>query len=298
MNELEKLSKEDKKNYLRYLQRMTESMNFSTKGLIPIMCQDKKNILDVGCGSGVLLNAIEKNNPKATITGIDLNNNSIEKLKMLGKNWQLYHQDLMEISNINPKYDAIIFSSVLHEVSSYYPDIKKRFTSTPIVEYFNKANDLLCTSGSIILRDGLLIDENIRNQKALISFKNINDSYWLYRFQKDFRGFDKLQDVDCSIKKINNNVFEVGLTFLKEFLYTFTWGKESYHREIKERFGILDKKAWLKLLEKSGFDIDTVVESKEQYEEYLAPKVNITDANGNKFTYPMMTILIKAKKIK
>ena len=293
MNELEKLSREYKLNYLRYLKRMTESMKVSTKGLIPIMCHDKTNILDVGCGSGVLLNAILNNNPKATVTGIDLNSDSIEKLKKINKNWKLYNKDLM---NIVGNYDTIIFSSVLHEISSYHIDLNKRFTSIPIFESFQKANELLCDDGNIILRDGLLVDYDILNKKEYISFNNVDDSYWLYRFQNDFRGFDKLEEVDCSIKRVDNNIFEVGLAFLKEFLYTFTWGVESYNREVKERFGILDKKTWIALLEKSGFSIDTIVESKEQYEDYLLPKVTITNIDGKRFNYPMMTILIKAKK--
>ena len=298
MNELERLSSNNQENYLRYLRRMTESMKVSTKGLIPIMCSDKKNILDVGCGSGVLMQAIENTNPKATITGIDLNEESINKLKKLGNNWKLYHTDLMNLSKNKHAFDTVIFSSVLHEVSSYCDDLEKRFTSVPIEECFQKANELLCLDGIIILRDGLLIDKKMRNQKVYITFKNHEDVIWLYRFQKDFQGFDKLIDVDRDIKVVNKNTFIVGLTFLKEFLYTFTWGKSSYPREVKERFGILDKETWLCLLEESGFYIDTVVESREEYEKYLSPKVEITNINGNTFTYPMMSILVKAKKNK
>ena len=298
MNELERLSFENRKNYLLYLKRMTESMKVSTKGLIPVMCYARENILDVGCGSGVLLKAIEEINPNASLTGIDLNGESIKKLMELKNKWQLYQTDLMNLKKEEKMYDTIIFSSVLHEVSSYYADMSKRFTNLPILDCFKKSNELLMNDGYIILRDGLMIDKQDWNEKYYILFKNINDSYWLYRFQKDFRGFDKIPELDTSIRRINNYTFEVGLAFLKEFLYTFTWGKESYNREINERFGILDKDSWLELLDRSGFYIDTVVESKEEYEKYLAPKIEVTNLNGDSFRYPMMTILIKAKKIK
>ena len=44
--------------------------------------------------------------------------------------------------------------------------------------------------------------------------------------------------------------------------------------------------------------IETVIESREEYEKYLSPKVLIYNLDGSKFMYPMMTILIKAKKNK
>ena len=295
MNKLEELSKENKENYLRYLKRMTESMKTSTKGLIPIMCATKEKILDVGCGSGVIMEAIEELNPKASITGIDLNKETINKLRQLGKNWKLYHLDLMNLTN--HKYDAVIYSSVLHEISSYHIDNKKRFTDIPISESFRKTNELLNIDGEIVLRDGLLIDKKLQNKKVLIKFTDPKEVIWLYKFRNDFLGFDKL-NIDKDITKIDNNTYKVGLTFLKEFLYTYTWGKSSYNREIQERFGILDKDTWIKLLEENGFMIETVIESREEYEKYLSPKVLIYNLDGSKFTYPMMTILIKAKKNK
>ena len=158
MNKLEELSKKDKANYQLYLKRMTESMKYSTKGLIPILASEAENILDVGCGSGVMLNALEKNNHKAILTGLDLNVEAINKLKMLGKDWKLYHMDFMDLSKV--KYDAIIFSSILHEISSYYPDIDLRFTDIPIYQALLKANALLKKDGFIVLRDGLLVSKN------------------------------------------------------------------------------------------------------------------------------------------
>ena len=296
MNKLEKLSKENQTNYLRYLKRMTESMKTSTKGLIPTLCTKSNSILDVGCGSGVLMEAISNINPKTKITGIDLNKEAIDKLKKLGKNWELYHMDLMNLNN--KKYDTVIYSSVLHEISSYHPSDEKRFTEIPIKEAFIKTNELLEMNGSIILRDGLLVDRENRNKPVVIRFINQDDANWLYKFQNDFRGFDNLFAVNTKIIKIDDSRFIVGLTFLKEFLYTFTWGASSYPREVEERFGILDKETWINLLEDSGFEVETIVESKEEYEKYLSPKVELKDIHGNKLIYPMMTILIKARKEK
>ena len=294
MNKLEELSKKNKENYQRYLVRMTESMKYSTKGLIPLLAKNSNNILDVGCGSGVMLKALEKENPKVKLTGIDLNIDAIKRLKE-NTNWKLYHMDFMDLSNI--KFDTIIFSSILHEISSYHKDLNKRFTEQPILEALEKSNELLNDGGNIIVRDGLLSPINERHNKLVITFTDLNDHVWLYRFQKDFKGFDNL-DIDTNIVKLENNRYLVSEGFLKEFLCTYTWGEESYSREINERFGIITKDEWISLINKSGFRIETLVESKEEYEKYLSKKISITDKFGNPYEYPNMTILFKAKKIK
>lgn len=295
MNELEKLMNENKDNYERYLRRMTYSMTKSTKGIIPFLAKDGENILDVGCGSGVMLTALENENKKAKLTGIDLNIEAINKLKLLNHNWQLYHINFMDLKEKG--YDTIIFSSILHEISSYHSDLDKRFTSIPIKEAFDKSNELLTNNGSIILRDGLLVDENNMNNQLMISFNNPDDYNILTRFQHDFKGFNKI-DVDNRIYTMGSNLYIVTERFLKEFLYTYTWGEESYNREVKERFGILTKDEWISLLEKAGFNIDYLTLACEEYEKYLSKKITIMDLNGNKYNYPFMTILVKARKSK
>ena len=295
MNELERLSSENKENYKRYLKRMTESMKYSTKGLIPLLAKNGKNILDVGCGSGVMLNALESENEGSYLTGIDLNIDAINNLKQYNKKWNLYHIDFMELNNI--KFDTIIFSSILHEISSYHKDLSKRFTEKPILAAFKKCNNLLEDNGTIILRDGLLSPINERNNMLTVSFTDVSDDMWLYKFKNDFKGFDNL-DINTKIIKLKENKYMVSEGFLKEFLYTYTWGEESYPREINERFGILTKDEWISLLKEAGFKIETIIESREEYEKYLSPRVNITYENGMTYEYPNMTIIFKAQKLK
>lgn len=294
MNKLEELSNNNKENYQRYLRIMTESMKYSTKGLIPLLVKKSNNILDVGCGSGVMLKALENENPKAKLTGLDLNIDAIKKL-MQNTNWKLYHLDFMDLKNV--KFDTIIFSSILHEISSYNNDLSKRFTEKPILEALEKSNELLDDDGIIVVRDGLMSSKSKRNNKLIVSFANTDDEIWLYRFQNDFRGFDKL-DINTKINKIANNKYLVSEGFLKEFLCKYTWGEDSYHREINERFGILTKDEWLSLVKEAGFEIETVIEAKEEYEKFLSKKIRITDEYGKKYEYPNMSLTLKAKKIK
>ena len=295
MNKLEELSKENQENYQIYLKRMTESMKYSTKGLIPLLAKNSKNILDVGCGSGVMLKALEIENPNSTLTGLDLNIDAINELRKSNSNWKLYHMDFMNLKEV--KFDTIIFSSILHEISSYHNNPAKRFTSTPILEAFIKSNSLLEDGGSIIVRDGLLLPEDKSYNKVLVSFTKVEDGEWLYRFKNDFKGFTNT-NINTEIIKLDNNMYLIAEGFLKEFLCKYTWGEESYPREINERFGILTKDMWISLLKEAGFKVETIIESKEEYEKYLSPRIKITDKSGNYYEYPNMTITLKAQKVK
>lgn len=291
MNTLEKLSHDNQKNYQRYLKRMTDSLKFSSKGLIPSLVKDGDNILDVGCGSGVLLKAIEDVNPTARLTGIDLNIDAIKELE-LNSDYNVYHMNFFDVCDT---FDTVVFSSILHEISSYDENDDKRFTEIPIKEAFEKTRDILTDSGVIVLRDGLLSDKKHKDNKVIVSFKKPQDEYWLYRFKEDFRGFDKL-DIDTSITEIDANRNIVSEGFLKEFLCTYTWGESSFPREVQERFGILTEEDWIRLLIETGFEIEQIIKSKEEYEKYLSPKVNLTYTDMKKFVYPDMSILIRARK--
>ena len=295
MNRLEELSENNKENYQIYLKRMTESMKYSTKGLIPLLAKNSNNILDVGCGSGVMLKALEIENPNAILTGLDLNIDAINSLKKYNDKWKLYHMDFMDLKKV--KFDTIIFSSILHEISSYNSDLEKRFTEEPILEALVKSNDLLDENGTIIIRDGLLSPVEERNIVRRIKFFNQKDAIWLYRFQKDFRGFDNI-NINTQIDRIDDSNYLVAEGFLKEFLCKYTWGPESYPREINERFGILTKPEWLSVLKEAGFKVETIIESKEEYEKYLSPKIRIKGDGFEPYEYPNMSITFKATKVK
>lgn len=293
MNQLEKLSNSNRENYQRYLKRMTESVRNSTKGFLPIMARQGRKILDVGCGSGVLLFAMAEENPTAELTGLDLNAEAIRKLSEAEGPWKLIHGDFMDTEEGG--YDTIVFSSILHEISSYHEDSAKRFTAAPILDAFLKCREILTDGGCILIRDGVMVEEHEQNEPELLSFLKPGDEQWLYRFQKDFRGFDKCE-IDCTIRETGDGRYIVGQGFLKEFLSTYTWGEESYEREICERFGILCKSEWIDALNKAGFTVETVSESKEEYETYLSDRVMITNPDGTPYRYPYMSIILKAQK--
>lgn len=83
--------------------------------------KSKQKILDVGCGNGSVAIDIAYNRPSCEIIGIDINQSSINKAKLLLKNSKLKNVSFkkIDISNdIRIDADVIILSNVLEHIEN------------------------------------------------------------------------------------------------------------------------------------------------------------------------------------
>ncbi len=110
--------------------------NFAYNNWILKNVQDKKRILDVGCGDGRLI--FELTNEHNLLTGIDLNKESIATAKNNNKynNVSFIEGDFLSY-NFKEKYDAIIFVASIHHLN--------------MKEALKKAKELLNQNGLIII---------------------------------------------------------------------------------------------------------------------------------------------------
>ena len=263
-NKLEELTKENRGNYDLYLKRMTQSISQSSKGLIPFFAAQCKKILDVGCGSGILMQAIKAVNPDAKIVGIDINQSAVDTCVEQGLD--VRNATLSDLVKSGETFDCLIFSSVLHEFSSY--DEKAPFTEKPIEDAIADASKITDKGGFIIIRDGIRVAENGRVELVKINFKNPEDAIWIERFKKDFPDYHETVQLEPGVLSKEN---------AKEFLYTFTWGDKSWPREVQERFGIMTIENWEAMARRNGFDIKNLMISAEEYKKYLKDKIEIDD---------------------
>lgn len=110
-----------------------------------------KYVLDVGCHTGQLTMAMANRHPSAVFHGIDVDKEAIKKAhkKSIGHTYNTmfvthYLRDMLSMSQ---KYDAVVFSSVLHEIYSYGQGMSS------VVKALADAYELLKPGGRIILRD-------------------------------------------------------------------------------------------------------------------------------------------------
>ena len=84
-----------------------------------------------------------------------------------------------------------------------------------------------------------------------------------------------------------------------EFLYTYTWGEQSYPLEVQEQFGYYTPSEYEKMI------LETLKNSKiiyskaflqDGYETHLNNKINFYDENNNSVSLPNSTYILVIEK--
>ncbi len=283
-------------NEIDYLATMNASMS-NKKVLLNYIVGN--NILDVGPGGGALMDMIEESNPDYNVFGVDISSNVIDELNEKkvkeNRNWTLMKGDALYLEKVFAKdsIDTIIYSSIIHELYSYIEYNGKKFNIDTVIKTLKSAYEIIPVGGRIIIRDGIKTEPE--NQYRIIEFKNEKDVNILNNYCQDFKGRE------ITYKKIDNNKYKLLVNDAMEFLYTYTWGENSYPLEVQEQFGYLTPSEYVKLIEEN-LPKCKIIECKaflqEGYEENLLNKISIYDENMNVVKLPNSTCIIVIEKEK
>ena len=264
-------------NYQTYLRRMTESYDNTTKSLIPFYSaqavRDLRDprILDVGIGSGVVGKGLRAMIPNAEIYGIDMVQDNINEAPE-GIYDHLVTGKFEEYSGGETRFDAIVFSSVLHEIGSY--SATDRFGESPIRTALLHAHALLKPGGVTIIREGLAENESRCGEPVLAKLCTEQDAAALMRFFRERPLIEngehpEIRQLPEKVPSDGTYDYLVPRDLLREFLCTWTWGEKSWGREIRERFCYFSAAKWDALLSECGFDVITDIRSPEEYPKYF-----------------------------
>lgn len=281
-------------NEIDYLNTMNNSLKQKAIILDYIV---GNSVLDVGPGGGALLDLIEKKIPNSDIKGIDLSENVINELtkKKLkeGHMWNIIKGDALNLTKYfaNNSIDTIIFSSIIHELYSYISYNGKKFNKDTIKVALKEAYSILSINGRIIIRDGIM--SSPVNSYRIIEFNDKEDIKKLDRYINDFKGRK------ITYEKISDNKVKMLINDAMEFLYTYTWGEESYPLEVQEQFGYFTLDEYITFI-KENLPNAKIIESKSYlqkgYEENLLPKINFYDEDMNVVSLPDSTSIIVIEK--
>lgn len=154
---------------------------------------DPKHILDLGTGTGLLLHFMTQKYPKATLTGIDINAESLEcarenfQINNLEKITTLIHGDFLKPNNPYPvsQFDAIITNPPFFENQLKSNDAVKsksrHFNTGEMQLFFHQIDRLLTPNGSVYVVLPPQIDirkltTKLHVRRAAIIYAQINKS--------------------------------------------------------------------------------------------------------------------------
>lgn len=281
-------------NEIDYLNTMNSSLQYKSKILDYIVGE---NVLDVGPGGGALMDLMLDKNPNLNVYGIDIAQNVIDSLnkkkKKENRSWNVIQGDALNLDKFFKvgSIDTIIYSSIIHELYSYIEYNGKKFNHETIAKTLTSAYSILPKGGRIIIRDGIMTEPT--NQYRIISFRNESDIEILKRYSNDFKGRN------IKYELLNNNTVKMLVNDAMEFLYTYTWGEDSYALEVKEQFGYFTPSDYQKFIN-DNLDNCKILMCKpflqEGYEENLLNKITIYDDNYNQVKLPNSTCIIVIEK--
>ncbi len=278
-----------------YLNTMDESLKFKK----PLLDYIKGNtIVDIGPAGGSLMDEIEKRHPEKSIIGVDISDNVIEDLKARKKlenhSWKPVKGNAFKLDDIfkNGEVDTFIFSSVLHEIFSYPTLTDKPFNIEAVKAALRSAYKVLPVGGRLIIRDGIMTDSK---DTRIIRFRNPGDLEFLKQYILDFKG----RPITYTITSPNS--VEMDINDAMEFLYTYTWGKESYAQEVQEQFGYFTPKQYMDTVMKCFNGNAKIIKAdhflQDGYEEHLLNRIDFLNTDMVPVKLPDSTFILVVEKI-
>ena len=287
----DRLNNEDK-----YLMTMN-NVSASTKDSI-IDYVTGESVVDVGSGGGILLDKLEGKFPDKQIIGTDISTNVIETLDQKkhreGHKWNVLVHNFVD-STMEREVGSIIFSSILHEIYSYTEGANGKFDIDSVKLALRNAYDSLGKGGRIIIRDGVKTSGNAVRK---IRFKTEAGLDFFKNYVKDFKGLKDIPE-EKKVLFIDEDKLTVAgdINFIREFLFTYTWGTESYAHEVQEQFGYFTLEQYRDFFKELGARVIVAKELLEPgYPDNLGQYLDLLDENGNVVEYPASNCIIVAEK--
>lgn len=278
-----------------YLDTMNDISSSRKGDLINYVKGD--TLVDVGSGSGILLNMLEERYPNKSVFGTDVSSTVIETLKKKkskeNRSWEVKEHNFVD-SCFSP-CSTVIFSSILHEIYSYTEGENGHFDIESVKKALKNAYESIVPGGRILIRDGV---KTPSSDTCLLLIKTPEAKDFFDNYCRDFKGLKEYDRKNISVSETPEGALvSADINFIREFMYTLTWGPASYFNEVKEQFGYFTMDEFVSFFRELGANI-LVAESyfEKDYQVHLEPMVTLMNQNQEIIRYPDSNCFIIVEK--
>lgn len=254
-----------------YFERMNKSMGDKSK--IMDLLPESGRILDVGCGSGDFMRILEDHG--YDVRGIDA---SEESVKRSGRKSILGYADELSQHFEDSYFDAVICSSVFHEVFSYGNRDGRIGKVSSLSSTLLSIHRVLKRGGKLVVRDGVCPrTSSDKSKNEHVTMNAPADEVRRFLSNSPFaQPRDSSVDRHVELHQIDDNTFSGSKSSIMEFMFTYTWGRGSFAREVQEFYGIFTLEEYAEFVESHGFKSETMEEYiQDGYVQHLRGKVSI-----------------------
>lgn len=250
----------------RYFERMAQSMGDKARILnyLPEVVAGKAapRVLDVGAGGGEFANALVELG--YDVTALDANEDAVNRIRSRFPKVTTATLLANQATQLGAgMFDAVICSSILHEVFSYGDTFRGPGHVSSLSRAFDAFHYVLKPGGVLVIRDGVL-PENWEDHGSITLLDGHEpSSVFTYLDMCPFANGVAHGDMGNAVSLTwdGEKTFKGNVRSLLEFAYTYTWGLDSYPRETQELYALKTLDEYADFLTGHGFD----VELKESY---------------------------------
>ncbi|MBF0522501.1 MAG: hypothetical protein HQL24_05525 [Candidatus Omnitrophica bacterium] len=276
-------------------------------------------VLDVGAAGGAMLDLLEEYKDVLALkraVGLDVSEEALEKLEIQKKEkgWSivdLIKGDALELEKALKENgitapNTIIFCSIMHEIFSYVTNKEgKKFSMDTVRHVLKTALQLLPANGRILFRDGLIPEDGEKEQIMMLYGKD--NKKFFDKYIDNFEGRPITYQIISEDEAKEIYKIKILRKDAMEFLYTLTWGWESFPYEVREQYGVLTRQGYIKLFhdlaDEAGLkikEIELPVEDQSYlqpgYVEHLNGKAELFDLDGKPADLPPSNMMIVIEK--
>ena len=196
-------------------------------------------IVELGCGSGTVLELLRRAFPKSDLVGVDLSDRMVRRCRRRFPGVRIRKGDVARRLFADASVDTVVMCSIMHEVFSY-----KGYDYGAVRGALRAAAAALRRGGRLVLRDGV---KPAREEAVYLTFLNGATRDKFLRFSREFgSSVVTWREVAGRTQVARRDAME----FLTKYLYDVNWV-----HEVREHFGVFTLRQWADELRSAGFRV-------------------------------------------